>query len=300
MVFDPAASTQPHERLFANQVSEGLRKGKYMLFDRPSPLLILNSSGAIPALYTAVAAQVDAILVPDAFGNQYIEMYQTTAQALPPVHHATKGITIGGDLVDNESVEYVPGGNRTTNPLGYTAGTDPGVFIRAIFEIADASGSDQFGIGFRKQEAYVVPTSFLSTGDALYTDFAMLGFSGTAAANLVKSMTDLNNAGSTVVTSSAFAWADGTIHQLEVRIKGRVVSYFINGRRVGETVKLDGLGADITDQPTTALPSFTFDTGDFLIPFIFHRYDTTTPGAVYLRHLEVGQLLEVGLQPEGR
>lgn len=299
-------TNQPHAPVFAYDISENIRKGKYMVLERSAmhPHILQNGTQAapvsVPTLPTAVQDNLDTLIFPNGFGCLGLEMYQTTAQTLMPLRHATKGLEIGLDEVNNESVEYVPGGNHAANPLGYLSGTDPGVFIRATFEIADTSGSDQFCIGFRKQENYVVPTSFLSTGDALYTDFVGLGFSGTAAANLVKSMTDLANSGSTTVTSSAFAWADGGIHQLEVRIKGRIVSYFINGVRTGDTVRKDGLGAAITAQPTVALPNITVTNALFWVPFIFHRYDATTPGAVYLRRLEVGQLLEAGLQAEGR
>jgi len=288
-----------YSRIYANQLSEGIRKGKYMLWERPAPPFIYAEVAGIPALYTAGAAQLDGIIVPGALGNNYIQMYQTTAQALPPLWDA-KGLNIAGDAVDNESLELVPGGNTVNNPLGYLSGTDPGVFIRLTLESTDSSEIDQLVIGWRKQEAFAVPVSFLTTGDALYTDFAGIGFSGTAVANLVKTMTDLNNAGSTVVTSTAFGWADTKIHQLEVRIKGRTVSYFINGRRIGETVRLDALGVAITAQPTVAGPTFRFDSGDFLVPFIFVRRGATVASALYARRLEVGQLLEVGLQPENR
>jgi hypothetical protein len=303
---DPVSSPGSGNRIFANELSEAIRKNKYMLVERQSMDALILQYGTqaarvgVPALPTAAADGLNAIHLPHAFGYRAIEMHQVTAQTLMPLLHATKGLEIGLDKVDNESVEYVPGGNSAANPLGYTAGVDPGVYIRATFEFADTSGSDQFIVGFRKQENYVTPTSFLSAGDALYTDFAGLGFSGTAAANLVKSMSDLNNAGSTVVTSSAFPWADAGIHQLEVRVSGRVTSYFINGVRTGDTVTKDALGTAITAAPTVALPAFTFDSGDFLIPFIFHRFDATSPGAVYLRRLEVGQLSEVGLQRGSR
>ena len=297
--YEAGVGVSPHERVFANAMSEGMRRGKYLLFNRPVAPFIYTVASGIPALYTAAQGQTDHIHIPDAFGGRYVEMFQTTAQTLPPVYDA-KGLLIAGDAVDNESLELVPGGNTTHNPLGYTAGTDPGVFIRATLELTDTSEIDQLFIGWRKQEAYAVPVSFLTTGDALYTDFAGMGFSGTAVANLVKTMTDINNAGSTVVTSTAFAWADTTIHQLEVRISKRVVQYRINGKVLGETVKLDGLGADITDQATVSSPTFTVDSGDFMIPMIFLRRGATAASAAYLRRLEVGQLLEVGLQPEGR
>lgn len=286
-------------RLYANQLSEGIRLGRYMRFDRPPTPIALNASGAITALYTAAQGQVDSLIVPGGVGNQYLEMFQSTAQSLPPTAHATKGLIIGGDVVDNETVEYVPGGNLTTSPMAAIMGTDPGVFIRATFEFADTSGNDQFCIGFRRQQAYQVPTSLLTGGTPLYTDFFGVGFSGNAAANLVKTISALNSSVA-LVTSLGFAWTDGQIHTLEVRVKGRKASVFINGVPTGTRVNRDGLGAAITAQSVLSAPAFTYDITDVIVPFIFIRYDSTTPGAIYLRTLEVGQLLEIGLQPESR
>lgn len=301
--FNPASGSIPHDRLYAHQLSEGLRKSKYMLLERAAgwPVILQHgtagSPAAVPALPTAAAGALNMLHFPDALGNRGIEMYQTTAQTLFPTRHATKGLLIGCDVVDNESVEYVPGGNHEANPLGILAGTDPGAFIRATFEFADVSGSDQFVVGFRKQETFAVPTSFLSTGDGIYTDFFGIGFSGTANPNDVKLVRDLNNGGSTTVFDTGFNFADGGIHTLEIRVKGRRVTALINGVVLGSPVKKDGVGTAISAQSTFTTPTFSFDAGDFLIPFIFHRYDTTTPGAVYLRRLVCGQLVEDGLDP---
>lgn len=299
--YGASEGAQPHERVFANHVSEGLRRGKYMLFERPSlNPFVFTTATQVPALPTAIQGQVDTVIVPGAFGHNGIEMFQTTAQSKFPARVADKGIEIGLDLVNNESVEYVPGGNDALNPFLYRAGTDPAVLIRAVLEITDVSGSDQFLIGFRKREAYAVPTSLLSAGDGVYTDFFGVGFSGAANPNDVKTMSDLNNSGSTTVTDTGFNWADGDIHELEVRIVGRKVQVFINRVRLGEAVKFNGIGTSITSQTTVTVASFTFDSGDEIIPWIFHRYDATTPGTVILRRLEVAQMLEVGLKPEQR
>src|SRR5687768_6744474 len=88
----------------------------------------------VPALPTAAADGLNSIVFPNAYGFRSIEMHQVTAQTLMPLLHATKGLEIGLDKVDNESVEYVPGGNSAANPLGFTAGTDPGCFFEATFE----------------------------------------------------------------------------------------------------------------------------------------------------------------------
>jgi hypothetical protein len=304
--FNAASGSIPHERVFAHQLSGGLRKGQYCIIERIStpPIILQYGTQAapvtVPTFPTAVQDNVGVLHFKEGLGEAVLELYQTTAQALMPSRHATKGLLVGCDIVDNESIELVPGGNHAANPLGCLAGTDPGVFIRATFEFADVSGSDQFVVGFRKQEAYVVPVSFLSTGDALYTDFFGIGFSGAANPNDVKLVRDINNAGSTVVFDTSFNWADGGIHTLEIRVKGRRVTALINGVVIGSPVKKDGVGTAITPQSTLTTPTFSFDAGDFLIPFIFHRYDLTAPGAVYLRKLVCGQLLEDGLDPSGK
>lgn len=283
-------------------LSEDILKGRVFLLEMPhmSPV-VLNCSGAIPALYTAAAAQVDVIDPLTGFGPG-IEMYQTTAQALPPAVHASKGLVIGGDLVDNESVEYVPGGNRASNPLGYTAPTsgqlnpDLSRVHSITLELADVSGSDQLLLGWRKQEAYQVPVSLLTTGDALYTDFFGIGFSGTANPNVIKVMTDINNGGSTLVTSTLFTVPDNGIVKLEVRIVGRRAVYLINGVRVGNVIKQDGVGTTIASQSTITPPTYTIDVGDFMIPWFFTRYDTTAPGNIYVRRWECAPLRALGLE----
>lgn len=300
--FHPAGGAAPFVPIHSYQFSAGFKNRKFMLLPRVAahPQILQNGTQAVPVsvptLPTGVQDNVDTIQCAEALGH-IIEMYQTTAQTLMPLRHATKGLEIGLDKVDNESVEYVPGGNHAANPLGCLVGTDPGVFIRATLEIVDVSGSDQLVVGFRKQEAYVVPTSFLAAGDALYTDFYGIGFSGSANPNDVKTVKDINNAGSTVVFDTGFNFADNDIHTLEIRVKGRKVSVFINGVSLGSTVKKNGLGAAITAQPTLTPPAFSFDAGDFVIPFIFSRYDAAAPGAIYLRSLACGQLVEDGLDP---
>ena len=301
VAFDAESGAQPHERVFANQISEGLRRSKYMLIDRPSVNpFVFTTASQVPALPSASQGQVNTIIVPGAFGLNAIEMFQSTAQSKFPARSADVGLEIGLDLVNNESVEYVPGGNDALNPLAYVRGTDPGVLHRLTLAFADVSGTDQFFVGFRKLEAYQVPTSVLSAGDGLYTDFIGIGFSGAANPNDVKIVSDLNNSGSTTVHDTGFNWADGLYHKLEVHVAAGKVRFFINGVELGGTVSKDALGNAITAQATIARALFTFDDGDTLIPVVFHRYDSATPGAVIARRWEVGQLLEVGLQSSGR
>lgn len=276
-----AGTINPYNR------STSSRTGRYMFCKIDTQPHILRNASAIAALPTASQGQTDYVQ----FGNgTYAEYFQTTAQTLLPLLDTTKGLEITGDQVDNEAVEIVIGSNTSRSPVAFTVGTDRFLF-RAKFLIDDADGSDQFLLGFRKQEAFAVPASFLTTGDGIYTDFAGIGFAATVAdPNVVRTATDLNNGGSTTVTSTGFTWADGKVHQLEVRvdIAGRAF-YYINGVPVqgGNTVTLDGDGAALTSQTLSQQASFTFDSTDVLVPFIFARQDAAlTP--IYLREFEVG------------
>lgn len=285
---------RPFEYVQGYQINPNIIRGKYVYEKINGSPLILNMSGALAALPTAAQGQIDTLITRGGVGW---DMFQTTAQTLGPAYTSGSGLEIALDQVDNEAVEYVPGGNNTFNPYGMTVATDTDFFFRAKFTLADASGLDQFGIGWRKQEAFAVPTSFLTTGDGIYTDFALFGFAGTTAdPNPVRISTDLNNSGSATVTSPGFTWADGLTHQLEVRVVGRKALFLINGVLLGNPVAKDGNGASITSQTTTTGPVFSFDTGDFLVPFIFCRQDADV-GTVFLVDYEIGHLVDVGLDP---
>jgi hypothetical protein len=182
--------------------------------------------------------------------------------------------------------------------MAFVVGTDPSFFLRVTLEITAANGSDQLLVGWRKAQTYLVPTSFLNGGNAGYTDFAAIGFASTVASpNPVVTATDVGGSGTTTVTSTGFTWANGGIHTLEVRVVGGQARYFINGTRIGNPVTKDGTGTAITSQTTTSGVVYNFTSGLTLVPFIFVRQDAGLTTAVYLRQLEVGPLVLVGLDP---
>lgn len=294
--FNPNDRAREGYRLDPRQASDGLRYRRYLYMKPSTPFL--NFNGTVAGGITAFpagnqAAEVDLIVDPK--GSGVLEMYNTTAQTLFPVFTDGSGLEIALDQVDNESVEYVPGGNSAVNPYRCLVGTDPSVFIRATVEFDDASFSDQMLIGYRKQEAYAVPTSFLSTGDGTYTDFAGIGFAHAKAnPNIVYTATDAANSGSTTTKSTLFSVADNDIVTFEVRVVGAKVVYLINGQRVGDRITRNGEGTAITAQDTATPTPYSFTAGLNIIPFIFIRQDADV-GHVYLRELEVGYLRDVGL-----
>jgi hypothetical protein len=292
------STTRPLRKTQAYELDDRLRYGRYA-FAKLGGVIpqILQNASSLSALPTASQGEVTTIQH-GSLGPP-IEMYQTTAQTLQPVVGAGGGLVLDGDQVDNESAEFVIGGNSARNPLAMVVGTDPDFFFRARIGITDASGSDQLLVGWRKVETYQVPTSFLTTGDGGYADFFGVGFAATKAnPNTVACASDVGNAGSTTVTQTGFTWADTKIHDLEVRVVGGKPRVLINGIRIGNPIAKDALGAAITSQNTVSTPSYTFTAGLTLVPFIFVRQDADLLDAVQLYEYEVGHLLNAGLDPQ--
>lgn len=287
------ARTDVHKLIHPYQMARQLQEQGFMDWRANGPVVAVSSAGAIP---TASQGQIDGITLPGTTGG-LLEYFQTTAQTLIPAWTlASLGVEAALDQVENETVEYVPGGNSSVNPFAYTVNTSPPMIFRVAFSITDVSGMDQFGIGWRKQEAYAVPVSFLTTGDGVYTDFFGVGFAATSAdPNTVRRFSDLNNSGSTLVDSVGFTWADGLTHVLEIRLKGRYPTVYINGIRAGQPIAKDGLGGAITSQTTLAQATqYAFDVDDILVPFIFIRQDADlTP--VYIKAIQVGLASSFGL-----
>lgn len=264
----------------------------------PPPILYtVSATTGAAALQTSPTTinTVAKMLVP---GSSLLwDYYSTTAQTNMLVSTAASGLEISGDELDNETLELVPGENAADNPLSQVVGTDNDFYFKARFKFTDASGSDQFGIGWRKQEAFAVPTSFLSGGASTYTDNVLFGFAGTTAdPNPVRISTSVGSAVS-VVTAASFTWADAKVHTLEIRVVGGKPIFLINGVRLGNPLALDGLGVAITSQTTTSGPSYTFTAALRLIPFIFLRHDADVANETYLQEVEIGHLVAIGLDP---
>lgn len=174
------------------------------------------------------------------------------------------GLDIGMDQANNDGVEITLG-NSTLSHFAFVAGTDD-CYLRVKANIADVSGTDGFAVGFRKVQSY-------ATALATYTDKACLN----AISGDIKSQTLLNNAGG-VITDTTLDWADGETHTFELRVgKNRIVTYLVDGV--------------VTGVP----PTFTFDSGDSLIPFLWFIHDSDVAGAVELIEWECGTLDTIGL-----
>jgi hypothetical protein len=188
-----------------------------------------------------------------------------TQTLLAPALAAT-GLNVSGDQTNNDGWAMR---GRSVAALGtlnkdyFTVGTSPAFFFKVQFSIADVSGIDDLRCGFAKVEAHNADP------DALDELAAMHVVSGD-----IKTTTIINNA-STVTTDltdpSSGDWADGATHTFKIMVSAAgVVTYEL----------------DVT-APTGAV-AFTFDDGEVVTPYWFHRHDSDVGGAITWTSFEFG------------
>ena len=157
--------------------------------------------------------------------------------------------------------ELIPGGA----PLGnkskkFVAGTHSG-YIDVTFWTTQWTTYDGASIGFRKAENFNTghaPAIAAGTGDPLYTDFATFGMQ---EADKIQIATDLNNGGSGTYTDSGQTPTDSDNLQLRVKLAS-------SGAVTYSHISNEEAGAGALAAPSTTA-SFTFDSGDVLIPYIW-------------------------------
>lgn len=175
------------------------------------------------------------------FGNGFAAHYQpTSASTILALVGANAGLTLELDQTNGEGVE-LSAPTWANSPKEFVVGRTA-FSVYAKVTINDVSGLNPFWVGFRKKEAYAAVF-------ANYTDYAAIGL-GDAAGNIFTT-TELNAGGATS-TDTTQNWADGETHTLEVRVSATgAVTFF-----------LDGYAPTVTQ-------TFTFDSGDSIIPTIY-------------------------------
>lgn len=156
------------------------------------------------------------------------------------------GLDIGTmDQTAADGLEINPG-VLTSNLIAYKVGEDAAFFIRVRAMITTVAGTDDFAIGFRKQEA-----NQANVDD--YADMAAINI----IAGDIKTETIVGGA-ATVTTDTTDDWADAESHWVEVRVSAAgVVSYFIDNA-----------------EPTTVV-DYTFTDALTLIPFVYFLQNAT-------------------------
>ena len=214
-----------------------------------SPLLQSNANtGAAP---TGSTGDVNLMILQD--GEIMEQFIMGAGQTIIAPRMAAAGLLVSLDLTDDEGAEYNWGARSNAKNI-FTIGTSPAFKLEWTFTLADVTGCDPVGIGFRKVEAN---NGTLES----YTDFAFIGVSESDNSGTITLKTRLNS-GAVTNTDTTDAWADGETHTLAILVSAAgVVTYEIDGAA------------------PTATAAFTFDSTDEVMPFFHGLHGTTAPGA---------------------
>lgn len=170
------------------------------------------------------------------------------------------GLNIALDQATGEGVEISQG--ITARSRGaFIVGTAPAFRLKVQASIADASGAAEFAVGFRLVEA----------NQALidnYDEMACLNMIGTPGSDTFGNINieTILNGGSTSTTDTTDNWADAATVSLTVRVSAAGVVTF-----------------EIDDEAPTVTASFTFDTDDVVIPFLYFMHSSDLAGEVNLK-----------------
>ena len=130
----------------------------------------------------------------------------------------------------------------------YTVGSSPAFYFKVHMQLTDVSGTDDCHVGFRLQSDAVETTG------VGYSDFASLNID----AGAVKYENNLNGGTAATATATGTTLVDNEWAWLEVRVSAAgATSYYKNGTEL-----------------TVNKPTFTFDTGDIITPWVYFRNAT--------------------------
>lgn len=244
----------------ADKITDALRKGKYAYYSGDSQPSVSAPNGYGDP--TGTTGDINRALFPGTFQLRSQYHVKGTQTLLAPLLDVTDGLDVSQDQTDNDGVEHLFGALGAAGTFAYVVGTD-NPFIRIKFKIADVSGTDDCNVGFRKSEAF----------QANVDDYADAFWINVNLGDILQE--SMVGGAATVTTDSGQNWADGEVHELEVKVIGR-----------RGTAWLDG-------SPLAGVPEYNFTNALTIQPFFFFLQATTNPGKVWWREVEIGLLKSV-------
>lgn len=209
------------------------------------------------AAYTGAAAEVVGVTTSKAQYEMYVSSVATGAAVVGP-YCVGAGLEIklmaGGTGPDHIELGH---GITADSQAAYTVGSLPGgktIFFETQVTIDDISDLTQLWMGFRKAEAYQ------ATDPDAYDEMACFNI-GEDADGQIEIHTILNNAATTTTDTTETDWADGNTKTLRVEVADNGVCTFL----------IDGAAPTVT-------ASFTFDSGEVIVPFFRADSETGDPG----------------------
>ena len=207
-------------------------------------------------------------LFPDGL-SMYVNPEATQTLLVPAVN--ASGLDFGFDQTENDGIEWALANETTGGVIGKSKFTaqGPAFFASLKFSMANASGTDLFGFGLRKVEAFAADSVF--TG---YDTYGAIGWNEQAASPNIDLFAEVNGSNADATDSTVdFADADTKTFKVLVSDAG-VITYDIDG-------------TSYTGASNAA--HRTFDDGDAVTPFFsILQAATAQSGTVIFQEMEVG------------
>ena len=258
-----------------------------------SPIVSCNQVGAAAVL--ADAARV-SMLFPGANGELYymdscrVGAFTAAGDAvqmegtIPAVDTASTvaglNIQLDHNATDNAGMEMTLGPPHGSKSSSFLVGTHSG-YVDATFFTAAWDDWDGIAIGFRSVQAFDTGHAPIigagAAADGIYTDFAAFG--SMLATDNIEIMTDLNNSGTSSTKDTGDNVTDSQNHRFRIILgSDGAVTY----KHIGNAVAGSGALA-----APSATASFTFDSGDEIIPYVVYHGAGTDDVPLFLKDIKV-------------
>lgn len=223
-----------------------------------SPIMQSNANtGAAP---TGVNGDVNLMYLQD---GCLMEQFIIGTQTIIAPRMNANGLNLALDNTAAEGSEYNFGA-RNNAKHAYTIGTSAAFFIEATIYVEDYSACDPLMVGFRKVEANNATL-------ASYTDYACIGINQATSAANATILSELNSGGQTATNTTDALAAEPNSFSVKVLVSAAGVVTF----------EVDGSAASVA-------PSYTFDNGDVVMPFIHFLQGADVTTDVDLQNLKIG------------
>lgn len=252
-------STQQKKLLEAMRYDENVDE----VFDTPVVVSAVDKNGNLLLDATMAAGDEFAFMTrSNVFEAHVNEINGTVVNTFPK--SSTDGLELPVLATNGVNAWEVTNGIlASNNQAAKTVGTDFDIFFEAKIKIDDVSDLTELWCGFRKAEAYQADPDN-------YDEMCAYNI-GEDADGQIEIHTILNGAATVNTDTTEADWTDGQEKTLLIKInKNGLCSFQIDG-----------------SEPTV-VPSFTFDSGEVVIPFVCFTTETGDPG-VSITHWKAGK-----------
>lgn len=223
-------------------------------FDSQLCVSSVDKEGAL--LATSTPAAGDEIVMysrKNPFEMHVMSINGTPVHSFPFVSADGLELNVDDDATNGITGIEISNGIVTNCSAALTVGTDHDIFFEAVVKIDDISDVTELWMGLRKAEAYQVDPDN-------YDEMCAYNV-GKDADGQIEIHTILNNGATSETDTTEADWADGNEKTLLIKVdKNGLCSFQIDG-----------------SEPAV-VPSFSFDSGEVIVPFVALTAETGDPG----------------------